>query len=694
MLDEKSLTLTVARITFTAPNGTSIFTGQNNDGEGVRVVAYHDTLPHSPRVGDLLKIVGIFFEHRQYGMQFYVSRGTYTIPKGRLIVSYLANHSDFVGIGPNTAKSLYDAFGDRLVSLLNQGHVGELSGVLPLKKAERLVFAWAEKREETGVVAFLDEHGFDVRLANRLRRVWGGQVIDMLTLNPYFMLAFASWSKTDAAAMSLGVELNDPRRLIGAVENALYERLQSGHTLTQKNQLNELLRIRIDDKWIEHSIELAVADLAICGDAMRGYQPIGVASLESRITERIRAILIDAKSLKNVSNQAWLDNAIFQSERSLRFTLNMEQREAVKMALTRPFSLITGGAGVGKTTVLHVIVEIAERHGLTIIQMALAGRAAKKMAEASGLDAMTIAKFLHQVKLGKINVPRDSLVIIDEASMLDLPTTFRILKHLPDGIQLLFLGDPAQLPPIGFGLVFPCLCSSLLVPQVALTAVHRQTAETGIPTVAADVRVHQLPNLLPYTGKFTGVSFIDCLPEHIPDQLSKLAIEWGTEEWQILCAIKQGAAGMHAINKHFGNLNIGEKLVGFNFSVGEPVIHLINDYERGLMNGTLGTIVAVTNANEPGLLIDFEGTEHFISSFEITERLELAYAISVHKAQGSQFNRVAIALTKSRILDHSLIYTALTRGIKQVVFVGERTAFESAILNPSLAHKRQVGFSV
>jgi exodeoxyribonuclease V alpha subunit len=349
---------------------------------------------------------------------------------------------------------------------------------------------------------------------------------------------------------------------------------------------------------------------------------------------------------------------------------------------------------VGKTTVLRVIIDIAKRLELKVLQMALAGRAAKRMAEATGHEAMTIAKFLHQANAGQIEVTPDSLVIVDEASMLDLPTAFRVLRHLPDGVRLLLVGDPAQLPPIGFGLVFHRLVQSSSIPLVELTEVHRQAAATGIPAIAAAIRGHVVPDLPLYSGSKPGVSFIECEPELVQEHLRKLGDDWSEDDWQVLGAIKDGPAGITAINWRFHELSDGDRLNGFQFGVGEPVIHLVNDYGRGLMNGTLGRIVEVRNNESPGLRVDFEGTEHFIPATEISERLELAYAISVHKAQGSQFPRVAVVVTKSRILDHALIYTALTRGIEQVVFVGDRSAFEQAIQEPALAHLRQVGFSV
>lgn len=697
----ETLSITVRALTHLASNGSAIFSGRSKEGDQIRVVAGPRCLPRHPAIGEAWEITGEFREHPRFGRQLYAKRGSYSIPKGRLIISYLANHPDFAGIGESKAKALYDAFGDNLTSILDAGDTEALWTVVTATMAARLVEVWAEKRAEGAIVAFLDKYGFDVRLANKLRRVWGSQAIEMLELNPYYMLAFATWRVTDSAAGKLGVLQDDERRLVGAVEATLYERLQNAHTLTSAGKLIERVSrlLTADSSTASAAINLALLESAIVGNPAQGYQPMGAAALESRIADRIRAMVAGETPkqftlFNTVVGADWLAGAISKNEAAQGFELNAQQREAILLAATEQFSVLTGGAGVGKTTVLRVIIDIAKRLNLKVLQMALAGRAAKRMSEATGHEAMTIARFLHQAKEGLLEVTPDTLVIVDEASMLDLPTAFRLLRFLPEGARLLLVGDPAQLPPIGFGLVFHRLVQSPLVPQVELTEVHRQAAETGIPGIAASIRSHEVPDLEAYRGRRPGVSFIECSADEMQDQLQALATDWTGDDFQILGAIKDGLTGIEAINFQFHQGYDTECLGDYQFRAGEPVIHLVNDYDRGLMNGTLGRITSVTNEGAPGLHVDFEGAAHFIPVAEVPERLALAHAISVHKAQGSQFRRVAVVVTKSRILDHALIYTALTRGIEQVAFLGSRMAFEEAIRNPALAHQREVAFEL
>lgn len=679
-----------------AAGGAAIFSGRDPDGRRVRVVAGTQALPRPPVVGEIWTVDGDYREHPKYGRQLHATRASYTPPRGRLIVGYLASHPDFAGLGETKAKALYEAFGTRLMPLLDSGDVNALQTILSGPMATRLIAVWADHRGEAAVVAFLDAHGFDARLAARLRRVWGGQSLQMLETNPYYMLAFAPWPATDAAARKLGVALHDERRLVGAVEAALYTRLHDAHTLTSAAMLRERVAKLLGAAGGQagQAVELALMEGAIVGDDSRGYQPVGAAALEARIAERLAAMLAgetptQLSLLATDFGSDWLAEAISEAEAAQGFKLNALQRDAVAMAAMKPFSVLAGGAGVGKTTVLRVVIDIAKRLNRPVVQMALAGRAAKRMAEATGHEALTIARFLHQAKDGQ-EVPPDTLVIIDEASMLDLPTAFRILKHLPDGARLLLVGDPAQLPPIGFGLVFHRLVESAAVPRVELTEVHRQAAETGIPAIAAAIRAHQVPAIGEYTGRRPGVSFIECGLDEVVDRLDRLADDWAGHDWQVLGAVKAGSAGIDGVNAYFHGLCDDDDLAGFR--PGEPVIHLINDYDRGLMNGTLGRITAVSNGEEPGLHVDFEGGQHFLPAAEVTERLELAYAISVHKAQGSQFRYVAFMVAPSRVLDQALVYTALTRGIEQVVFVGDREAFEQAVRSPAAAHLREVGF--
>lgn len=682
-----------------------VFSGKDENGKHVRVVAYRDTVSSVPTLGEVWRIRGEYKRDSVYGVQFYANRCEKMLPKGQLVVLYIANNPRFKGIGLGKAKSLYKRFGDGLTQLLDEGDASKLEEVLTPLAAQTVITAWRNNRAESKVVAFLDKYNFNPRLAAKVWRCWGDKAIEVLKHNPYCMLAFSGWDIVDGASRRLGIDCLDARRLIGAVESCLYARLNEKHTLTDRSALLKRVRhlLGVDAAIVERAIRLALDDKAIIGDEQKGYQPIGAASIEMAIAKRLVRIhggetLRQRQLFHSLSriNPTLVEKKILEYEASYGISLNEEQRRAVMMASSKPLGVLTGGAGVGKTTVLKIVIDIVEEAGGMVYQMALSGRAAQRMREATNHEAMTIAGFINNVQKGKLHVQRDSLILIDESSMLDLPIMYRVIRTFPDGVRLLLIGDPHQLPPIGFGLVFHKLAESSAVPRVELTQVHRQAESTGIPAVALAVRNGVVPQLETFTGVKSGVSFISCSPEKIVKILFDVSEALGhTTDTQILGVTKSGEAGVRTINDYFhGSLSAGKRrLLSWRFAVGDPIIYLENDYDRLLFNGTLGRIINVTDGVAPSIICDFDGVTHLLQESDL-DKISLAYGITVHKAQGSQFRRVAVPINSSRLLDRTLIYTALTRGIEQVVFVGDRETFEKAVTKAPSVTLRSVGFSI
>jgi exodeoxyribonuclease V alpha subunit len=329
--------------------------------------------------------------------------------------------------------------------------------------------------------------------------------------------------------------------------------------------------------------------------------------------------------------------------------------------------------------------------------MALSGRAAQRIREATGRAASTIAAFLRAAEQGRVDPESEPLVVIDESSMLDLPLMYSVVRALPARARLLLVGDPYQLPPIGFGLVFQVLVASPNVPRVELLEVHRQARSSGIPQIAHEIRHGVVPPLPAFAGLPTGVSFIEAGDVDVMDHIfGVLTACSGYDDAQILGVTKRGASGVGNINSmlHATASAMKPKMEGWGFAEGDPIIYLENDYRRDLWNGSLGRIEGVLNSNgKRSLLCSFDGARQEISE-EDFHRIDLAYAITVHKAQGSQFKRAIVPVVRSRLLDRTLIYTALTRAMERVVFIGDRDAFNAAIIAPPRSHQRQVGFSI
>jgi exodeoxyribonuclease V alpha subunit len=699
-----SATVTISTV-YPGASGGAIFSGRDAAGALLRFVANRDYIFRAPVVGEVWSLKGESRRHSKYGDQVQVDQASLVQPTGKLIIDFLLKHPAFDGLGIGKAKAtrLWTKFGPDLDTVLSQGDVERLGEVLSVESAQQLVEAWRAVAEEASVVSFLDDHGFDVRWANRVRKIWPEEALTKLRENPYRMLAFADWEKVDRMSIFLGVAQDDPRRQVAAVEAYLYKRLDAKHTLTAQEMLLDgvcgamgtrnlgVARAAVDRALREHAII----------DAGDGYQPLGAAVMEKAIANRLRELLAGVpgqeRNLFSINLPSIIAEAIASFEKGSGLQLNAAQRLGVEIALHHPLSVLTGGAGTGKTTVLQVIHRIAEQVGVPVLQMALSGRAAQRMREATGRTASTIAAFLGAAEQGNVDPESEPLVVIDESSMLDLPLMYSIVRALPVRARLLLVGDPYQLPPIGFGLVFQVLAASPNIPKVELVEVHRQAQSSGIPQIAREIRHGIVPSLPAFAGLSAGVSFIEAGDGAVMDHIIGVLSEWrGCSDAQVLGVTKRGASGIRSVNStlHAMASTTKPKLEGWGFAEGDPIIYLVNDYQKELWNGSLGKIERVLSSNgRRFVLCCLDGERQEIPE-EDFHRIDLAYAITVHKAQGSQFKRVIVPIVKSRLLDRTLIYTALTRGMEQVVFIGDQDAFDAAVTSPPRSHERQVGFAI
>ncbi|MGA2077303.1 MAG: AAA family ATPase [Terriglobia bacterium] len=631
----------VATITtvYPGPRGGAIFLGRDAAGKRLRFVAGSNHICRAPVVGETWSLTGEVRGHPQYGNQVYVEQASLIQPRGQLIIDFLGGHPAFDGLGIGEAKAtrLWKNFGSDLYEILSRGDLEKLTYVLSEDSAQRVVEAWQAVAEEADLISFLDARGFEARLADKVRKIWPGDALTKLKENPYRMLAFASWEKVDRAARALGVTHDDPRRQVAAVEACLYKRLDAKHTVTPGVMLLDGVCLELGTRSIgvaQAAVNRALGEQAIVASG-DGYQPLGAAAMEKTITNYLRELLAGApgpeRNLFSHNIPHIVAEAIASFEKDTGLRLNAGQRHGVEMALHHPLSVLTGGAGTGKTTVLQVIHRVAEQVAVPVVQMALSGRAAQRLREASGRPASTIAAFLLAADQGSVNPESEPLVIIDESSMLDLPLIYSIVRALPARARLLLVGDPYQLPPIGFGLVFPVLATSPSIPKVELVEVHRQAQSTGIPQVARDIRHGIVPSLPSFDGLSAGVSFIEA--GDVMDQILAVLAEWrGCEDTQILGVTKRGASGTRSINAtlHAIASATKPKLEGWGFSEGDPIIYLVNDYEKGLWNGSLGRIDGVLNSNgRQTVLCSLDGVRHEITE-EDFHRIDLAYAITVH----------------------------------------------------------------
>jgi exodeoxyribonuclease V alpha subunit len=635
----------------------------------------------------------------------------------------------FKGIGETKARELWSRFGERLYDILDTGCTKSLAEVLTPKKAAEVAEGWRAYYDGK-VIAFLHKHGFPTKLARKVLEFYGKNTEAYLKDDPYRLLAFmGKWTKTDRLARRVfSVSEDSDVRLRAAIEEALYRALKDKSTAATlddlREKLKEILRVPRNDAATEMLVDKALAvgetngSYLVTPDGL--YQAVGPFIMEQTVSDRLKRLLDESDSepslIMSNATDADINRLISEFETINRITLNPEQRQAVFNSAKNRFSIITGGAGTGKTTVLKCLYYVLMELGYGAVQMALAGKAAKRMREATGgKESHTIAGFLS--KAGDIinNHGAHTYYVIDESSMLDVPTTYRIMKRLPDSIRLLMVGDPYQLQPIGPGLVFQKLVGNPRVPQITLTEIKRQADTTGIPSFAAEIREKRWP-----TMNAPGVKFIEC-DDHrtIPQVLGLFTRD--PENTQVICArvatVKTiNEACQDAVNdagkpiRIFGSTG---DLSGLRIREGDRIIITHNDWDRGVMNGDIGTLIAAFDEPEDPpdddpvvarALVDGVDQPVFRSDVEWDEeRLELGYAITCHKAQGSQFPKVIVPILNSLdangkitcpILDMTWIYTAITRAEQEVILVGHRPTAEKAVEMGSRWVTRTVGLKV
>jgi exodeoxyribonuclease V alpha subunit len=632
------------------------------------------------------------------------------------------------GIGVDRAQRLLEAFNDNidvtLSDLANTEAVATIIAparpVLARRLAAVLMAQWQEElRPEYETMAWLDSNAITDQpgLARKMVRILGAQTRSTLESNPYVLAKTLAWLRMDGIgrkALGLRIGPDDvqraPQRLLGAIDNAIGDWMRGGHTAISKSLLRQMIEKRLDrvDAFTLDLAEHLGEKHGRLAEAGEFWRFPGCAFLEREVASKLEAMAHEPGRI--VPTEAELDCVLAEVVTLLPRPLSAEQMAAVRHALTNPFAVITGGAGTGKTAAMQALVLAWEILGGRVHLAALAGKAALRLSQATHRLAKTLHRTLAELALrvaaeadGKwINpdwteLDDASLVIVDEASMPDLGQWAKLLKAMPSGCRLVMVGDTAQLPPIGFGLVFHLLAQR---PDTAnLTKIFRQEAASGIPVVANAIR-HQIdPNLEAFTGLVDGVSMrvsavtaIDLQVEGVVEALGGFG-EDGLA-LHIVAATNLRVAGL---NRRFhdrrrrGHAEV-KGYLGAYFSPGDPVVHLENDYKRGLFNGMTGTVVTVNTALR-SVEVMFDGEAHVFTRDELI-RLDLAYALTCHKLQGSQAQSIVVVIEPTRLLEPSWLYTAVTRAERQAVLVGPPTVLKQALEREFAWKTRCVGMVV
>lgn len=679
----------------------------------MRAKAMSDCLVGMPTPGETWRLEGEIETHPVYGAQLVVSSGTKRMPSGEAICRFLA--ANVPELGDVRAGRLWQAFGTRLDEVMTNGNTAEIAAVvtptrpqLGVKLAVAAMVAWRTLSSECRLISWLYAHGVEeASIVQTIIQILGDGAVERLEENPYCLVTLLPWSRLDPigvkvlAAIGRETPSTDPARLLGSVDEAIKAIIQTGNTMSTvdelSNRVGHLLSLPSTSPIVEKAIAIGLEHGAVLASS-KGLRAPGCALMETYLGDRLAAMLSDECRART----DWTPAAVAQFVRDRgAMSLHPEQAVAVAKALSSPVACIQGGAGTGKTHTMRAICDVWEASGGDTLLCALSGKAALRLSQATGRLARTIHRTLLEIERatkgcsagddGARIGPR-TLVVCDEASMIDLASAYRLLKAMPDGARLLMVGDERQLPPVGFGLVYHRLVADeRLVGR--LTTIHRQSADSDIPLVAASIRRRKAPHLLQYSGPRPGVYVIPIQDRHkIAPQIMAVAADLG-ERPLILTPTKKGPASVEDLNARFHALNRNDRaevrVAGCWISQDDPVVHTRNDYARGLFNGSAGSVLSVDEENGCAE-VQFDGPEIFAGA-ELGD-LTLAYAMTCHRAQGSQAETVIIALYPSQIIDPAWLYTAVTRAEKQVIIIGDTTEFHAALRRPWASDRRRSGF--
>ncbi|TLU81896.1 MAG: ATP-dependent RecD-like DNA helicase [Chlorobium sp.] len=656
--------------------------------------------------GQHIEAVGGWQNDKTWGIQFKATH-LVVIPPDTLegITKYLSSGM-VKGIGQHLAKVLVKAYGMEVFTVIedNPDELLALPGI-GKKKLQQIVAGWAEQKAIKKIMLFLHSHGVSTSRIARIFRVYGDDAVAIVSANPYRLIhdiPGIGFKSADQIARNIGIPMDSPLRARAGIGYTLQELSLEGHCKVPEAMLLAACRrlLTMPESVLEDALrqELSIGTIVVVEEeGKKSYYMVSLFRAETGVAKSIRRIMQGPLPWKDLDSE----KVIPQAEKRSSIELSDSQRSAVSLALSSKFIVITGGPGVGKTTIINTILDILEGDELKVLLCAPTGRAAKRLSEATGMEAKTIHRllefdpFLRDFRRGYSNPLEADLVIVDEASMIDVVLMNRLLAAISSRSALIFAGDVDQLPPVGPGFVLADMINSGAIPVVRLTEIFRQ-AESSMIIVNAH-RINRGECTLSHNSGTELSDFYVVPSESTADIQRRLLLvvaeripeRFGMDrlnDIQVLTPMNKGPLGTRALNMLLQerlNPNARRKIVRYEttYAEGDKVIQMVNNYDKEVFNGDIGQIATV-DEDEITISVLYDGREVLYESGEL-EEIALAYAITIHKSQGSEYPAVVIPLSMQHfsMLERNLVYTAVTRAKKLVMIIGDPKALATAVGN-------------
>lgn len=667
--------------------------------------------------GELLSLTGNFVTHPRFGRQFKAELCTRKLPENSAAILKYLSSGIIKGVGVTLARRIVEKFGDKSLEILENEpeRLTEVKGFTP-KKAEEVAMEFKRVYGIRALMIFLSQYSIEPSFALKAWRKWGQYAVDIIKENPYVLCDFGielEFEKAEQIAAAMDIPKNTDGRVKAGINHILIQNSYLGHTCLPYDRLREtaIRLLGVEGELFDRVIDAECSEnnLALYSKGNRDYVFLyDYYNAESYIAGRLNVL----NSFMKDSGYDYTE-LIDVEERSKAITYAEQQRKAISLAMSKGFIILTGGPGTGKTTTLKAIISLYEQKGMKVQIAAPTGKAAKRISDLTDYDAKTIHRLLEVTfdnsgktifKHNETDPLSCDVMIIDEMSMVDTLLFEALLRALKLSCRLIMVGDSDQLPSVGAGNLLKDMIESGKLSVVELTEIFRQAQQSCIVTNAHKIVKGENPDLTRTDSDFFFMQRLDSsiaaetVVDLCAERLPKAYGYSSAEDIQVLCPSRKGILGVVEMNKALQfALNPPDvqkndvKGTTYTFRDNDKVMQIKNNYDilwkrdgengTGIFNGDIGTIVKIYS-RESRMIIDFEGRIVEYST-EMLDQLELAYAITVHKSQGSEFNAVILPLLGGfdKLYYRNLLYTAVTRAKKQLIIVGSKKAVESMVAN-------------